>query len=131
MYYCNKCGFLGSAEHKKPGDKQVCGNCYTNMRPMKMDNIIWNNKTEEEKESIKEKLYQDAQLTGDFDINLHSKRERLNERAKGPLKCPICNGENIHSGQKGYSFWTGFLGSGKVIITCLNCGHKWEPGKNN
>lgn len=24
----------------------------------------------------------------------------------------------------------GLLGSKKVIITCLKCGHQWQPGKN-
>nr|DAR83428.1 MAG TPA: Transcription factor S-II (TFIIS) [Caudoviricetes sp.]DAZ42622.1 MAG TPA: Transcription factor S-II (TFIIS) [Caudoviricetes sp.] len=28
---------------------------------------------------------------------------------------------------KGYSFWTGFLGSNKTVNRCSNCGHTWKP----
>jgi len=27
-----------------------------------------------------------------------------------------------------FGLWTGFIGSGKIIITCLKCGHKFKPG---
>lgn len=42
-------------------------------------------------------------------------------------KCPKCGSTNITTGQRGYSFWTGFLGSNKTVNRCSNCGHTWKP----
>ena len=42
-------------------------------------------------------------------------------------KCPMCGSTNITTGQRGYSFWTGFLGSNKTVNRCSNCGHTWKP----
>lgn len=42
-------------------------------------------------------------------------------------KCPKCGSSAITAGQRGYSFWTGFLGSSKTVNRCANCGHKWKP----
>mgnify|MGYP001041193622 FL=1 len=42
---------------------------------------------------------------------------------------PKCNSTNVTTGQRGYSFLTGFLGSNKTVNRCGNCGYKWEPGK--
>lgn len=44
-------------------------------------------------------------------------------------KCPKCGSTAIDSANRGYSFFTGFLGSGKTMNYCKNCGHKWKPGK--
>lgn len=44
-------------------------------------------------------------------------------------KCPKCGSTSITTGSRGYSLFTGFLGSGKTINRCGNCGYKWEPGK--
>ena len=41
--------------------------------------------------------------------------------------CPKCGSTSITAGQKGYSFWTGFLGSNKTVNRCSNCGHTWKP----
>lgn len=43
--------------------------------------------------------------------------------------CPKCNSTNVTTGQRGYSFLTGFLGSNKTVNRCGNCGYKWKPGK--
>lgn len=34
----------------------------------------------------------------------------------------------MHAEKRGWRFTTGFLGSGKIIITCLQCGKKGRPG---
>ena len=47
------------------------------------------------------------------------------------VRCPKCGSTQIHSGARGHSFVTGWLGSGKVMITCLKCGHKWDPAKKS
>lgn len=51
--------------------------------------------------------------------------ESLDEEPK--LKCPKCGSTNITTGARGFSFWTGFLGSGKTVNRCGNCGHTWKP----
>ena len=45
------------------------------------------------------------------------------------VRCPQCGSTQIHSGARGHSIVSGWLGSGKVMITCLKCGHKWDPAK--
>ncbi|WP_418752478.1 hypothetical protein [Frisingicoccus sp.] len=44
-------------------------------------------------------------------------------------KCPKCGSTAITAGQRGYSLLTGFIGSGKTVNRCANCGYKWESGK--
>lgn len=43
------------------------------------------------------------------------------------LHCPCCGSTSITTGARGYSFWTGFLGSGKTVNRCAKCGHTWQP----
>lgn len=43
------------------------------------------------------------------------------------VKCPKCGSTSITAGQRGYSLLTGFIGSGKTVNRCANCGHKWKP----
>ena len=41
-------------------------------------------------------------------------------------RCPKCGSTSIATTTRGYSFWTGFVGSGKPMNVCQNCGHKWK-----
>ncbi len=41
--------------------------------------------------------------------------------------CPKCKSTSLSSTNKGYSLLTGFIGSGKVMVTCMNCGLKFDP----
>lgn len=43
------------------------------------------------------------------------------------VKCPKCGLTSITAGQRGYSLLTGFIGSGKTVNRCANCGHRWKP----
>lgn len=43
------------------------------------------------------------------------------------VKCPKCGCPDIGVVNRGYSFWTGFLGSGKPVNVCKKCGYKWTP----
>ena len=43
------------------------------------------------------------------------------------VKCPKCGCPDIGIVNRGYSFWTGFLGSGKPVNVCKKCGYKWTP----
>ena len=44
------------------------------------------------------------------------------------IKCPHCGSTQIHAERRGWSIWTGLLGSGQITITCLACGGKFRPG---
>lgn len=47
------------------------------------------------------------------------------------MMCPKCKSNEVHAGQRGWSLLSGFIGSGKVVLTCLNCGHVFKPGEQN
>ena len=44
------------------------------------------------------------------------------------IQCPKCRSTQVSANRKGWSLMTGAIGSGRVIITCLKCGHKFGPG---
>lgn len=47
------------------------------------------------------------------------------------VHCPVCKSTQLHAGQRGYDFWKGgIFGSGQVVITCLRCGNKFQPGSS-
>lgn len=60
------------------------------------------------------------------------------------MKCPKCNGTNLSAQKAGFGLgkaavgavltggvglMAGFLGSNKIDVHCLECGHKWNPAK--
>lgn len=47
--------------------------------------------------------------------------------SKNTLKCPKCGSTSVTTTTRGYSLMLGFIGSGKVINICGNCGNKWKP----
>ena len=44
------------------------------------------------------------------------------------LRCPRCGSIQVHEETQGRSLLTGFIGSGKITLTCLKCGHQFNPG---
>lgn len=49
------------------------------------------------------------------------------EEDKDVIHCPKCDSTAIQTINRGYSFWTGFLGSGSPRNVCQKCGYKWKP----
>lgn len=47
--------------------------------------------------------------------------------SKDIIHCPKCNSTAIQTVNRGYSFWTGFVGSGSPRNVCQKCGYKWKP----
>lgn len=43
------------------------------------------------------------------------------------VRCPKCGSTQITTGQRGFSFWTGFIGANKTVNRCAKCGHSWTP----
>ena len=59
------------------------------------------------------------------------------------VKCPLCGSKSLTANTKGFGLGKaaagglilgpvgllgGFLGSRKVKVTCIKCGHSWTPG---
>jgi len=44
-----------------------------------------------------------------------------------PIMCPKCKSTAISTGQRGFSFFTGFIGSHKTVNRCGKCGYSWQP----
>ncbi len=64
--------------------------------------------------------------------------------AEDEIRCPKCNSTQITAGKKGFGLGKaaaggillgpigllgGLIGSKKVKITCLKCGHTWKAGQ--
>ena len=73
-------------------------------------------------------------------INVDVKKESVKSIT---LKCPECNSDQLTSNKKGFGLGKavvgglltggigllgGFIGSRKVLLTCLNCGNSWKAG---
>lgn len=56
-------------------------------------------------------------------------KKQAEEKEQNTVRCPKCGSTQITTGQRGYSFLTGFLGSNKTVNRCANCGYSWKPGK--
>lgn len=71
-----------------------------------------------------------------------SKKERIKEnKANAVACCPKCGSASLSANKKGFGVGkaavgvfavgvlgaaAGGIGSGKVVVTCLNCGHRWK-----
>lgn len=63
-----------------------------------------------------------------------STQQQLNKtiqenKEKGIPTCPNCGSTAIEAVNRGFSFLTGFVGNGKTLNYCKNCGYKWDPKK--
>lgn len=57
-------------------------------------------------------------------------KERLAKMdAEGTPYCPKCYSTSLSANKRGWNLTTGFIGAGKIVVTCLKCGHKFKPGK--
>ncbi len=45
------------------------------------------------------------------------------------LICPKCKSTSVTTGQRGFSWITGFIGSQKTLNHCGSCGYSWQPKK--
>lgn len=44
------------------------------------------------------------------------------------VRCTKCGSTQIHAEKRGWKLTTGFIGSSKIFMTCLKCGHRFRPG---
>lgn len=61
------------------------------------------------------------------DVVNHETLAEARERERNTVKCPKCGSTAVQTVNRGYSFWTGFLGSGSPRNVCQKCGYKWKP----
>lgn len=61
-----------------------------------------------------------------FDNNQNDS-QILNKYQEDVVRCPRCGSTSITTGQRGFSVWTGFLGSNKTVNRCAKCGYSWQP----
>ena len=77
-------------------------------------------------------------------ISVSSQPVSLKEKKEEQIKCPYCGSTQLTANKKGFGLGKaavgglltggigllgGFIGSGKVKITCLKCGNSWKAGK--
>jgi hypothetical protein len=48
--------------------------------------------------------------------------------SEDPVRCPKCGSGQIHAEKRGWRWTSGFIGSRKIVITCLKCGKRFRPG---
>lgn len=61
------------------------------------------------------------------DVVNHETLAEVKERERNIIKCPKCGSTAVQTVNRGYSFWTGFIGSSSPRNVCQKCGHKWKP----
>lgn len=56
-------------------------------------------------------------------------QQRAEEEERNQVRCPRCGSTQVGVINRGYSLFSGFIGSGSARNVCQNCGYKWKPGK--
>lgn len=51
----------------------------------------------------------------------------MNNPQLNTLHCPHCGSTSVTTGQRGFSLFSGFLGSNKTVNRCGSCGWTWQP----
>ena len=72
---------------------------------------------------VKEKMDEKRQEWANKQLGINDIQE------SNQVRCPKCGSTQITTGQRGYSLFSGFLGSNKTVNRCAACGHTWKPGK--
>lgn len=153
--FCEKCNVTGqnSSNHNQKNyefskgyligfsnDIKQCPYCQTNLKdvPLSSDDYFiirdvsnYNRQFLEAMIELKEKdIIEFESRMGQFRNQIAQqeqiKQEATTSQANTP-KCPKCGSRSIAAGQRGYSILTGFIGSGKTVNRCANCGYKWKP----
>ena len=57
------------------------------------------------------------------------KKPKCLQEDSSKITCPKCGSSSIATTNKGFSFFTGLLGSGTPMNVCQSCGHRWKPGR--
>ena len=146
VMFCTQCGKENASDSKFCG---YCGNSFTSFVTTTEDG-----KTTKEdmdlayyKASLQmqqQELWMREQELTEARKQSEQQREQLRLQRKqyrDMMKCPRCGSTSLSGNQKGYSVGKGLvgkamfgpvgllagsIGSGKVVITCMRCGHKFK-----
>lgn len=61
--------------------------------------------------------------------NEWAEKRAKNRQIDSQVRCPKCGSTQITTGTRGWSLFTGLIGSGTVYNMCAKCGNKWKAGK--
>ncbi len=138
MYWCINCDNLVSSNFDY--DKLICKRCdssniinipddikMTVGELMTLREISMDNNFLESMIHLKEKDPIEYQLKLSQFKTQVQQQETSRAQAVNTVKCPRCGSANVTAGQRGFSLLTGFVGSGRTVNRCANCGYKWKP----
>lgn len=72
---------------------------------------------------VKEKMDEKRQEWANKQLGVDKQQE------PDQVRCPKCGSTQITTGQRGYSLFSGFLGSNKTVNRCAKCGYSWKPSR--
>lgn len=125
-----------SARYLDPGEenKSNCSFCNSKMikTPLLVEEYVYITLISEDRDFIdamielKQKdIIEFKTKIAQFKVQVDAQEERERQEKNKP-KRPKCGSTSLATVNKGYSFLTGFLGSGKPMNVCQSCGHKWK-----
>lgn len=125
-----------SARYLDPGEenKSNCSFCNSKMikTPLLVEEYVYITLISEDRDFIdamielKQKdIIEFKTKIAQFKVQVDAQEERERQEKNQP-KCPTCGSTSLATVNRGYSFLTGFLGSGKPMNVCQSCGHKWK-----
>ena len=123
------CLDCGSAWYWHSSTSKKCIKCGSENTTDKMDDYLLLFRISHDGNFILQMLKLKNEDPIEYELKMAQFRE-IAERKKADEskpRYPKCGSTSITAGQKGYSFWTGFLGSNKTVNRCSNCGHTWKP----
>ena len=131
---CDNCGWQFMTKPNEMPSRDKCERCggqfiHTNITAEEMFLIERTSKDSEFLNAMIELKKNDIieYQTRISQFRSQAKADGCYNKPKPKVCCPRCGSESIATGQRGYSLLTGFLGSGKTVNRCANCGYKWKP----
>lgn len=124
LYECKICGYRNE---NKLSECPVCHgkNSFFNEEEDTLNAISTDPQFLKAMHELKEKDIIEYELKMSQFRSQVEQKNKAREEANRP-RCPKCGSTSIATTTRGYSFWTGFVGSGKPMNVCQNCGHKWK-----
>lgn len=135
MCHNKKCDFVWFVDHDDTIDSDICDECGSKLYNtfITMEEYFYIKSISEDRDFIdamielKQKdIIEFKTKIAQFKAQVNAQEERKRQERNLP-RCPKCGSTSITASQRGYSFWTGFLGSNKTVNRCSNCGHTWKP----
>lgn len=135
MCHNKKCDFVWFVDHDDTIDSDICDECGSKLYNtfITMEEYFYIKSISEDRDFIdamielKQKdIIEFKTKIAQFKAQVDAQEERKRQERNLP-RCPKCGSTSITASQRGYSFWTGFLGSNKTVNRCSNCGHTWKP----